>query len=333
MKKAIFLFLCTFSLNGFSWQNYASTLPLRAKEGEYYSFRCQGYTSPDIPYMGINDTLMSVTGGTPPWTNSTSCVLNNINNRLFITSHASNTSVPRVIYSDNKGLSWKVSTMTGSTSLVRGVIYVMNSGKYILEGVNGFYSSVDNGANWSFTTNSAINGGHIVKMKNSNTLVLTRGIQLKYSTDEGVTWTNTLTLSSATQKSGSFFIGNRLFALPYYTGNLVHYTDDGITWVGLGTVSMVNSTGSYVSKTINGVVYLIRGGQYYKSSDGISWTSLHSGYQSVNYENLCGDYYYSLTSSTYSVRSVTTGALINSFSGNGSYSIATCIDEDTLVYR
>ena len=204
-----------------------------------------------------------------------------------------------IIFAGTSGMYLFVSTDTGKTWVERGPesgltidlgivwgLAVTPSGKLLLAGFSGMYSSTDNGVSWK---EIPMFHGHYVYnflVSRSGKIFSTSSYGICVSLDDGNTWHqvgDTLARSAlclAQTPSGTILAGDlRPFEMNSSSG-IIRSTDDGNTWTlsnkGLtGTSKNIESIAAYPSGFSQEVfLATYMDGAYYSNDDGLSWSRI-----------------------------------------------------------
>jgi hypothetical protein len=205
-----------------------------------------------------------------------------------------------IIFAGTSDMYLFVSTDTGKTWIQRGPksgltidlglvwgLAVTPSGKLLLAGFSGMYSSTDNGVSWK---EIPMFHGHYVYnflVSRSGKIFSTSSYGICVSSDDGNTWHqvgDTLARSAlclAQTPSGTILAGDlRPFEMNSSSG-ILRSTDDGNTWTlsnnGLtGTSKNIESIAAYPSGFSQEVfLATYMDGAYYSNNDGLSWSHIN----------------------------------------------------------
>lgn len=183
----------------------------------------------------------------------------------------------RLFYSSDNGQTWQDLVFSGSDDSFYE-IEIANNTIYLLTGYD-LYASTDQGATFTKrnSVSSVLSGSYKLKRNSSGRLIALASNRVRYSTDNGVTWTLGASGSFDTKflainSSDQIFVKENL-----NPGKIRKSVDGGATFAdpttqpGGGTTAtafslMANNSGS--------LVYTVTADNIYSSVDGNAWTSI-----------------------------------------------------------
>jgi hypothetical protein len=186
-----------------------------------------------------------------------------------------------IIYSSD-GINWSIST--SGTNLLNPCSAITWDGiNFIAGGDSIIYSP--NGINWTasnatlFSSINNISSNSIIAIASGTIINDLDQAQLAYSTDNGITWTETINTISNEQAitstcwNGTYWLGS---VISNNDGGVIIYSDDGITWENTNT-DIFSPNGYCSNLSWNGLEWTAVGfnltdNLVFTSKDGYNWT-------------------------------------------------------------